>query len=265
MTTFDPWLDRWSLVADGPPIHTASSDLLPVMRGGTPAMLKIARSDEERRGAAVMVWYDGDGAVRVLETNGAALLLERPQTLRSLAEMSAGGSDDEATRILCATAELLHAPRPGEIPLHLVPLDRWFRALTSSPDPLLARAAGTARALLAEPQDVVVLHGDIHHGNVLDGAGRGWLAIDPKGLHGERAFDYANIFCNPDRATATAPGRLARRLDTVSEAAHLDRGRLLKWVVAYAGLSAAWSLEDGEDAALALTVMRLAGPARPDR
>jgi len=65
-------------------------------------MLKIARSDEERRGAAVMVWYDGDGAVRVLETNGAALLLERPQTLRSLAEMSAGGSDDEATRILCA-------------------------------------------------------------------------------------------------------------------------------------------------------------------
>jgi streptomycin 6-kinase len=123
---------------------------------------------------------------------------------------------------------------------------------------LLARAAGTARALLAEPQDVVVLHGDIHHGNVLDGAGRGWLAIDPKGLHGERAFDYANIFCNPDRATATAPGRLARRLDTVSEAAHLDRGRLLKWVVAYAGLSAAWCLEDGEDAALALTVMRLA-------
>jgi streptomycin 6-kinase len=172
--------------------------------------------------------------------------------------MSAGGSDDEATRILCATIERLHAPKPREIPPNLVPLDRWFRALTSSPDPLLVRAAGTARALLAEPQDVVVLHGDIHHGNVLDGAGRGWLAIDPKGLHGERAFDYANIFCNPDRATATAPGRLARRIDTVSEAAHLDRGRLLKWVIAYAALSAAWCVEDREDPMLPLAIVQIA-------
>ncbi|HKC56584.1 MAG TPA: aminoglycoside phosphotransferase family protein, partial [Vicinamibacterales bacterium] len=79
-SVFDDWIDRWSLVADGPPIHTASSDLLPVVRGGVPAMLKIARTDEEHRGAALMVWYEGDGAVRVLETNGAALLLERPHT-----------------------------------------------------------------------------------------------------------------------------------------------------------------------------------------
>ena len=259
---FETWIDRWSLVAAGPPIHTAYSDLLPVVRDGAPAMLKVARISEEHRGAALMIWYAGDGAVRVLESEGRALLLERPPSGRSLVDMSARGLDDEATRILCATAGQLHAPRPRAIPPDLVPLGRWFRALTSSADPLLARAAGTARALLAEPQDVVVLHGDIHHGNVLDGAERGWLAIDPKGLHGERTFDYANIFCNPDRATATAPGRLARRIDLVSEAARLDRGRLLKWVVAYAGLSAAWCLEDGEDAALPLAVVRLASDAR---
>jgi streptomycin 6-kinase len=94
MTTFDPWLDRWSLVADGPPIHTASSDLLPVMRGGTPAMLKVARTDEERRGASLMVWYAGDGAVRVLESDGPALLLERLSGTASLVDMSARGFDD---------------------------------------------------------------------------------------------------------------------------------------------------------------------------
>lgn len=50
---------------------------------------------------------------------------------------------------------------------------------------------------MADPHDVVVLHGDIHHGNVLDGGERGWRAIDPKGLLGERTFDFVNILLAP--------------------------------------------------------------------
>jgi streptomycin 6-kinase len=65
-----------------------------------------------------------------------------------------------------------------------------------------------ADKLLDDPRDIVALHGDIHHGNILDFGERGWLAIDPKGLIGERGFDYANNFCNPDAAIATRPGRL---------------------------------------------------------
>jgi streptomycin 6-kinase len=69
----------------------------------------------------------------------------------------------------------------------------------------------------------VVLHGDIHHGNILDAGQRGWLAIDPKGLIAERGFDFANMFCNPDLKTAVAPRRLARQASVVAEAADLDR------------------------------------------
>jgi type IV secretion system protein VirD4 len=36
--------------------------------------------------------------------------------------------------------------------------------------------------LLAEPRDVGVLHGDLHHDNVLDFGARGWLAIDPNDI-----------------------------------------------------------------------------------
>ena len=39
-------LARWDLVPDGEPITTPSSFLLPVRRNGVPAMLKIAREDE---------------------------------------------------------------------------------------------------------------------------------------------------------------------------------------------------------------------------
>src|SRR5438046_2773130 len=111
MSPFDDWLKCWSLTIDGPAIRTASSDLVPVVRDGVPAMLKIARSEEELRGASLMVWYEGNGAARVLNIDGPALLLERPQGSQSLVEMSKEGLDDEATRILCATAHRLHAPR----------------------------------------------------------------------------------------------------------------------------------------------------------
>src|SRR5260370_37501844 len=82
------------------------------------------------------------------------------------------------------------------------------------------------------------------HGNVLNFGSGGSSAIDPKCLVGERYFDYANIFCNPDPETAALPGRLARQLRVVADAAHLARRRLLAWVVAWAGLSAAVSPGD---------------------
>jgi streptomycin 6-kinase len=257
---FDACLRRWGLVPDGEPILTPSTRLLPVRREGEPAMLKVAREAEERAGARLMAWWDGDGAARVLDLDGDALLLERALGERSLADMARTGRDDEASRILCAAAARLHAPRDRALP-ELVPLPVWFRALepaAAAQGGILLHAAAAARELLADPRDVVVLHGDLHHGNVLDFGARGWLAIDPKGLVGERGFDFANLFCNPDRETATAPDRLARQVEVVAAAAGLERGRLLKWILAYAGLSAAWSLEDGDDADLALAVAEIA-------
>ncbi|MEY1662219.1 aminoglycoside phosphotransferase family protein [Isoalcanivorax beigongshangi] len=52
--------------------------------------------------------------------------------------------------------------------------------------------------------------------SVLDFGPAGWLAIDPKELRGEHGFDYANIFCNPDRDSALAPGCFARRIEVIA-------------------------------------------------
>jgi streptomycin 6-kinase len=264
---FQPWMDRWGLAPDGAPFvnryqGAVNSWLAPVRWRGEAAMLKIAGGEEERLGGALMAWFAGHGAARVLERDGPAILLERAQGPRSLAAMAQGADDDEATRILCRTAALLHAPRPAAPPETLVPLKVWFRALGPAAERhggVLTAASNTAQALLAEPRDVRVLHGDLHHANVLDfGPQRGWLAIDPKGLLGERGFDYANIVCNPDIAIAAAPGVLARRARIIAAEAGLEPERYLKWVLAYAGLSASWTLGDGWDATPALTMAELA-------
>ena len=114
---------------------------------------------------------------------------------------------------------------------------------------IVARAAKTLKQLFASPRDVTQLHGDLHHENVLDGgAQRGWLAIDPKGLLGDRGYDFANIVCNPERDldVVTSPGRLLRQAGIIAETAGYERYRLLQWILAYAGLSAAWILDDGD-------------------
>jgi streptomycin 6-kinase len=256
---FEPHLRRWNLVADGLPIQTHSSRLLPVRRDGVALMLKLSHAEEERFGGRLMVWWQGDGAAAVHDHEGDALLMERAIGPVSLAEMARTGEDDAASRILCAVAARLHAPRGA--PPDLVPLETRFRALfaaTAGQGGDFARAAAIAEHLLAAPRDICVLHGDLHHGNVLDAGPRGFLAIDPKGLHGERGFDFANLFLNPDAAVALAPGRLQRQLRVVSDAAGLEPRRLLQWIAAHSALSAAWHVEDGGDPAPALAIGRLA-------
>ncbi|MDQ2861545.1 MAG: hypothetical protein M3T55_12650, partial [Pseudomonadota bacterium] len=99
---FRPWVRRWRLTRDGDAFVTAfHSHLLPVRHDGAPAMLKIALNQEEREGAALMAWYGGEGAARVLAHEGEALLLERASGARSLRAMASAGQDDDATAVLC--------------------------------------------------------------------------------------------------------------------------------------------------------------------
>lgn len=259
---FQPWLDRWGLVPDGEAFTTeyTGSRLLPVRRGGQAAMLKIVVSEYERAGGDLMAWWGGQGAAPVLEKDDQALLLLRATGGRSLAEMASSGEDDEATAIICRTVNQLHRRRTVSPPLLPDLNERFGRQAerARAHGGVLATAWTVVSELLASPRDVVVLHGDVHHGNILDFGAQGWLAIDPQGVVGERAYDYANIFKNPDPATGLAKGRLARQVVVASQAAALSPQRLLQWALAHAALSACWSLEDGMDPSFAIQVAEIA-------
>lgn len=248
-----PLLERWQLIVDGEAFATPGSELLPVRWRGRPAMLKRALTPEEQSGGVLMRWWGGDGVARVYAHTDDTVLMERATGRGDLFAMALEGRDDEASRILCATLARLHAPRAAPPPPHLVPLRPWFRSLQAAAGTgeRFARAWTTAQALLDDPRDPVVLHGDMHHRNVLDFDERGWLAIDPKCVTGERGFDYANLLTNPELPTVTRPDRFRHQLDVIADAAQLDRHRLLRWVTAFAGLSAAWFLEDGDEAGVA--------------
>jgi len=223
--------------------RTPSSLLRDGERDGIPVVLKVALVEEERRGNRLLAWWSGHGGLPVPAAEGDAVLMLRATGPRDLRAMSAAGRDDEADDVLVVAAAALHRMPAPPAELGLVPLRRWFRELVDrrQEDPLLDRAASLARDLLAEPGPEVALHGDVHHGNVLD-LGDRWAAIDPKGLVGDPAFDVANVFCNPTAATAAA--RAEARVERIAAATALPPEVLAAWVVAWCGLSLAWSAGD---------------------
>lgn len=263
---FNSWLSRWGLTPDGQPLETHTSQLLPVVtKDGQKAILKLTDDDSERNGCELMVWWNGNGAAKVLAHAAGAILLERATGAGSLADMSWSGNDAQACRIICHAASRLHLPRNASTPA-LTPLLYWFRCLAPAAKKhggILTHCAEVANVLLSSPQNEVVLHGDLHHGNILDFGTKGWLAIDPKGLVGERGFDYANIFTNPDLADPTKPVAIepeifAQRVNIVSEIAKIERQRLLMWIIAWCGLSSAWFLQEGDCATIPLRIAELA-------
>ena len=197
--------------------------------------------------AAALRHYGGRGAVRLLdaEEDQGVLLLERLEPGATLVTMA----EDAATRIAADVMRGLWAAPPS---VHAFPtlddLGRDFprlRAQFGGPGPLPPALVGRAEAALAEllvtQAAPVLLHGDLHHGNILSARRAMWLAIDPKGIVGEPAFEAAQFLLNPSPPPKHV---LARRLDIFSEALGLDRARLRGWGLIKAMLSAWWSVED---------------------
>ena len=280
-----PLLARWRLDPDGPAVRTASSVLAPVRRDGARMMLKVPLVEEERRGGRLMAAWAGRGAAPVLasDADGTLLMARADDPGILVREASADGADadardDRATRILARAAARLHrVPREAPVVAEAVPLAVWFRELVEPARPLpraLDRGAAVARELLAGSGSAAVLHGDVHHGNVLrfgDGGcdGRGgdddWRAIDPKGLLGDPGFDTANVLANPTPAIALRPGRLARRARVIAEETGADLDAVLAWAEAWCALSAAWDADDAASRARVEALGRLGAAARDAR
>jgi streptomycin 6-kinase len=101
--------------------------------------------------------------------------------------------------------------------------------------------------LCASQDDVKLLHGDLHHENVLFDDRRGWLAIDPKGVRGELEYEIGAAMRNPgDHSDRFAqPEVIQRRVDRFARTLDVDPVRVLRWAFAQAVLAAIWEIEDG--------------------
>jgi streptomycin 6-kinase len=179
----------------------------------------------------------GPPIVKVVRTTPEGLLLERVLPGESIAAYD----DDVATAELALAMQSMWRPVPQTCGLPDV--RREARALFDHDLPLAEEARAALERLMDTAPEPVVLHGDLHHGNLLRGP-NGWVAIDPHGLVGEPAYDAGPLFFNP--LGLDVAHLIERRLDVLVAVLGLDRDRLRRWGFVRAVLSAAWTWEDHE-------------------
>lgn len=266
--------ERWSLVAVGPPFVPLSYNYVVSAEraDGAKVVLKAGVPGRELRSEIeALRLFGGQGSVRLLaaDPDGGALLLERIDPGTTLATDWEPAKDAAATAVAAAVMRGLWRPAPPE---HTFPtVADWAGGLRklrarfnggSGPLPpdLVAEAEALFTELIGSSDTPMLLHGDLHHGNILAARRAPWLAIDPKGLVGDPGYEIAALLYNPAGLLAAPdPGRLlARRVDQLAEELGMDRARLRGWGVAGAVLSAWWSIEDhGAGGEEAIAVARL--------
>ncbi len=250
----DECAQRWTLQV-GTPFLLSYNYVAPATRAdGSAVVLKICFPTHEFLSEIeALHFYAGDGIAQLLDFDRekGVLLLERLQP----GEMLATLADDEAATAIAAKIMLqLWRPAPAE---HSFPtVADWAKALPAHrarfeggvgplPQKLFEQAEACFGDLLAANEKPMLLHGDLHHFNILSAQRHPWLAIDPKGLVGDPAYDIGAFLYNPTDSLANRPNLdqvLQRRVDQLAEYLGFERERIYGWGIAQSVLSACWSV-----------------------
>lgn len=223
---------------------------------GTTAVLKLGVPEAGHLAdeATALECFAGRGAITVQARDDArgALLLEdaRPGSqARSLVPQR----DEEATAVLIGIIKRLHRPAPAGVALpelsgrsasfagHL----RRFPGDDPLPQHLVERAGELFGELCATAPGRVVLHGDLHHDNVLAAEREPWLAIDPHGVVGDPGYEIGALLYNPDPdgADDTVLGLVEARMEQLADGLGMPVERVVAWGFVQAVLSEVWTFE----------------------
>lgn len=215
---------EWGLtLGETIPHGSTSLTVLCTTATGRAAVLKLTPQTTRlaEQVAVLRAWAPGGHVPEVLAAVAGAVLLER---VRPGTQVTA---PDPA-----AFAELLHGLHEVPVPTGLTTWDllqgteKFLSRTERKNSPVVgpddfARSRAERDRLLASSPGTVLLHGDLHYSNMLDGA-RGLIAIDPIPTLGERAFDAVDFVLD-----GTAP--VEERLALAVRATGLDAERLAGW------------------------------------
>ena len=225
------------------------------LKDGKSAVLKIGLplNDVEIYGeAAYLKAINGYGAINLLEFDRErqAALLERcvpGANLKSVCKKDQGKAVTIATRAL----KRILQPVP-EASNDFIRLDDWFDGLkrargTKFPQDYAERALDYYAKLSSDTKNIYLLHGDLHHDNILSASRESFLVIDPKGMIGHVGYDIG-VFLNNHRDWLEWDTRLDSKLDKAmaefAAAFQLDQSDIRKWAYCQMVLSWWWLFDE---------------------
>lgn len=256
LTDFDSLInyceDRWKMRIM-PPFELSYNFVAPaILEDGTNIVIKLTVPNEEFFSeVATIKEYNGRGMVAFIDCDleKGVLILKRiipGETLKSI--------ENEHESVMIASNIMkklwILAPKSCNVQLITHREKSLIRISRQNPDGLgpitremLQEAVIIFKDLMNSQTEQYLLHGDLHHDNILKSSEDSWLAIDPKGLIGEREYDTIQFLLN-NLENKDLMSVIEKRVNILVEQLNLNKKRILLWGFAHAVLSTCWSLED---------------------
>ena len=246
--------NEWNLTPTSPFSNLSINYVTPAkMSNGREVVIKLGvPSKEIGAEIAALSHFAGEGAVSLIDSdeNRWLLILEKVSPGASLIENA------ESLEAIEVAAQVMRSLWKTPSPDRTFPLlEDWFLGLSkvrkkfdgsTGPFPvkLFEMAETLSQELFDSTGPAVLLHGDCHHDNIVSSERTGWLAIDPKGVVGDPAFELCPFLRNPSylHKEYSISDLLPRRVRRFSEILGIDEQRICSWGVAEAILSASWDL-----------------------
>lgn len=239
-------IDQWGL-----------SDLCPIYEREQAA---VWSAESDRFGSVILKWnstgqleseyrmlsqLQGRGCCKVYGYDQGLLLEER---LLSGTVLREERSLEKRVEVLASVFREIHLPQQeGETYLDWLNKAHAFCEAQNVADELL-RLAGQARDICAELFDQyperVLLHGDLHHDNLLLRTDGSYAVIDPKGVVGPEILDLPRFLLN-EADICDDPAHVERAIRLVSQACGYPEENLRKALFMEAVLATVWCVEDG--------------------
>ncbi len=248
----ETYLDKWGLTSLGHVSNLSYNYVLKVVDdGGNPRILKLglAGSDFSNEVRAIEA-YSGNGCAKVLKADieNGVMLLEQliPGTMLSQLE-----DEEQVIEEYIKVWKAIRRPRPNgqdfpSVQHWMSGLSRYQNSRAQLEGLISEELVLKAQMYFAESYDEneELLHGDLHHENILYSDEHGWFAIDPKGVVGNPYFDLVSFLTN--QLKDNPQEKLELRINRLCEGLRLERLKLLKAALAMSILYAFWAVEDGD-------------------
>jgi streptomycin 6-kinase len=244
---------RWCVQLDAPfPNLTFHLVLSALRKDGTRVVLKLGvPSKEFSNEIRALHHFNGQAMVALLDYDEqiGCMVLEHLTPGTPLSKID---DDEEATHIFTEVVNSMKRTPP--VQTDFPTLEQWatgFARLRSRfeggtgplPPGMVERAETLYQHLLQTTTDRILLHGDLHHDNILRN-GAAWTAIDPKGVMGDPCFEAVAFLRNNWPKQGNPYDVLKKRIDTICRKLGYDKRRVIGFGFAHSVLSAWWNIED---------------------
>lgn len=214
-----------------------------------PVVLKVGIKHQLlAREAEMLRFFENYGAVHLIDSCDGALLLQKCTPGYSLMDYFPN-DEDKSIEIIANVIKRLHSSSQKQKNLREIIslkelLDELYLPSKIAKD-YLDKARQFSEFLLETTTKNVILHGDLHHDNIIyDDSDHGWKIIDPSGVIGDPVYEYTSFMINPIDKIWKCDNALSiieNRLQKFSKIADIDPLRLKQWTFVKAVLCLIWT------------------------